>query len=848
MHFLVRGPDALDERAPFREVGLVLVEVQHPAEVGVEAFVVQHERDLVEDLRVDRGDDALGRDVAELRDLLLEPRRDRPVAAAHDRVGLDAPAAQLGDGVLGRLGLLLARRTDVRHERDVHVEDVLAPDLVAELPDRFEERQDLDVADRAADLGDHDVDVVGGERVDPRLDLVGDVRDDLHRLAEVLAAAFLGEHRLVDRAGGRVRLARERDVDEALVVAEVEVGLALVVGDEHLAVLERVHRARVDVDVRVELLHRDPQPATLEQSPERRGREALAETGCNTTGHEDVLGHLADLQTLFMSKRCHEKRGSRARANARGYGAIAPCGGDGADTNGRDTWGPGLGGRVTRASCTTAELHQGHGRTYHGVCRYSCTHRLPSCDGRDRSSDARTRGESHVARAVGLALLALVIRLPMFFSPRHVLFDDGVYGATVLAMRHGARPFHEVFSPQGPLHLPILYAGDLLGFRTLNAPRVAPVLAGIAVTLAVWAAGRRLGASRWGAGLAGGLAATTGTMLWTTGPITGDGIAVAFAAIAAWLALTYRDRPRWCARSRTGLAMGAALTVKVLVVPVALPVAWWLWSARRVRDLVARGRRFGRARARRHPAVGLRARLRPVGEVPPAIVALRPVRTAAQARHDADQPRPPAARRSRARDRRRGRRAQAPGRHRHRRGARLARRGHAAARVRTGDVPQSHRVDHPAARAARRDAPTAAPVGRRRRHLRDPVVGGPPHDRALGARLPRLRSRAHGADPRAPTRRQDHHRRTRLRVPRRPPAPRQPERRVGATDRRRVDHHGHRSWTPRANPTCARSRSGRAATARTCPACKPRSATSATKKPRSFGGVRSLWLKPDCRP
>jgi hypothetical protein len=51
-------------------------------------------------------------------------------------------------------------------------------------------------------------------------------------------------------------------------VAEVEVGLAAVVGDEDLAVLERVHRARVDVDVRVELLHRDPEaPAT---APVRR--------------------------------------------------------------------------------------------------------------------------------------------------------------------------------------------------------------------------------------------------------------------------------------------------------------------------------------------------------------------------------------------------------------------------------------------------------------------------------------------------------------------------------------------------------------------------------------------------
>ena len=76
------------------------------------------------------------------------------------------------------------------------VADVVAADVVAELPDRLEERQDLDVADGAADLGDHDVDVVGGEALDAPLDLVGDVRDDLHGLAEVVAAALGGEHRL----------------------------------------------------------------------------------------------------------------------------------------------------------------------------------------------------------------------------------------------------------------------------------------------------------------------------------------------------------------------------------------------------------------------------------------------------------------------------------------------------------------------------------------------------------------------------------------------------------------------------------------------------------------------------
>ena len=171
-------------------------------------------------------------------------------AAAHDQIGLDAAAAQLGDGVLRRLRLLLAGRADERHQRDVDVAHVVAAGFLAELADRLEERQDLDVADGAADLGDDDVDVVRGEPGDAPLDLVGDVGDDLHGLAEVVTAPLGGEHRTVDRSGRGVGVARQVLVDEPLVVAEIEVGLTTVVGDEHLAVLERVHRSRVDVDVR----------------------------------------------------------------------------------------------------------------------------------------------------------------------------------------------------------------------------------------------------------------------------------------------------------------------------------------------------------------------------------------------------------------------------------------------------------------------------------------------------------------------------------------------------------------------------------------------------------------------
>ena len=83
--------------------------------------------------------------------------------AAEEDVGLDADLAQLLDGVLRRLGLQLVGGGDVGDEREVDEEGVAAADVLAELADRLEEGQRLDVADRAADLDDDDV-VVGRRR------------------------------------------------------------------------------------------------------------------------------------------------------------------------------------------------------------------------------------------------------------------------------------------------------------------------------------------------------------------------------------------------------------------------------------------------------------------------------------------------------------------------------------------------------------------------------------------------------------------------------------------------------------------------------------------------------------
>src|SRR6185437_12244389 len=214
----------------------------------------------------------------------------RMLAAAEQHIRLDADAAQLLDGVLGRLGLDLPGATDDRHQREVQVHAIAASELDPELADRLEEWERLDVAHGAADLDHADIGALGPE-LNAALDLVGDVRNHLHGGTQVVAAALLGDHALVDAAGGEITVAPGGRAHEALVVAEVEIGLRAVVGDEHLPVLEGAHRARVDVDVGIELDHGDLEATSLQDRPERSGGDALAQRGHDTAGDEYESRH-----------------------------------------------------------------------------------------------------------------------------------------------------------------------------------------------------------------------------------------------------------------------------------------------------------------------------------------------------------------------------------------------------------------------------------------------------------------------------------------------------------------------------------------------------------------------------
>ena len=278
-------------RLPVAQVGRGRLQAEVVEDQVIDALGPEDERDLVDVVDVVGGDHSVHRDAGEEGDLLADLAVEAPFGAADQHVRLDPDPAQLVDRVLGRLRLQFAGVPDVGHQGQVDEHRPLRAELRVELADRLEERQRLDVADRAADLRDHEVDRLGlRDDADFLLDLVGDVRDHLDGRAEVVAAPLAPDHRVVDAARGDVRCPRGVFVGEALVVAEVEIGLRAVLGDEDLAVLERAHRPRIDVDVGVELLQLDPVAAGDEQAPDRGRGDPLAEGRHDTSGNEDESG------------------------------------------------------------------------------------------------------------------------------------------------------------------------------------------------------------------------------------------------------------------------------------------------------------------------------------------------------------------------------------------------------------------------------------------------------------------------------------------------------------------------------------------------------------------------------
>lgn len=116
------------------------------------------------------------------------------------------------------VGLLLSSPLPGDGDDQGHMNEhhILPAHLSRHLTDSLQEGLGLDVAHGAADLGDDHIGVLA-DGIDAIFDLVGDVGDDLHGAAQIVAGALAVEHVPVDLAGGNRGIAGEAFVNKALV-------------------------------------------------------------------------------------------------------------------------------------------------------------------------------------------------------------------------------------------------------------------------------------------------------------------------------------------------------------------------------------------------------------------------------------------------------------------------------------------------------------------------------------------------------------------------------------------------------------------------------------------------------
>ena len=84
-------------------------------------------------------------------------------------------------------------------------------------------------------------------------------------------------------------------------MTKIQVCFSTVVSHEYLAVLNRVHGAGVNVDVRVKLLHSYFVATGFQKTSQRSCCDAFTETGYNTAGDKDVFyRHVRFLLLLYF--------------------------------------------------------------------------------------------------------------------------------------------------------------------------------------------------------------------------------------------------------------------------------------------------------------------------------------------------------------------------------------------------------------------------------------------------------------------------------------------------------------------------------------------------------------------
>ena len=174
----------------------------------------------------------------------------------HKHVGLNSGTLQFFYGMLGGFCFQFTGSGEVGHISKVYAQRVFTQ-FPFQLADTFQIRKRLDVTYRTADFSNNKIELVFvAQQLYVTLDFICDMGNHLNGLSQIIAATLFVDNALIDTSGCNVVSFGSLDAQEAFIVSQVKVSFVTVYRYVAFSVFIRVQCARVDIDIRVELLNR----------------------------------------------------------------------------------------------------------------------------------------------------------------------------------------------------------------------------------------------------------------------------------------------------------------------------------------------------------------------------------------------------------------------------------------------------------------------------------------------------------------------------------------------------------------------------------------------------------------
>ena len=256
LYLLLRILNLVDHLSPVLHIYRTVIHTQLLQNNAIQAFLLHHQRNLINGISSQILNNSLFLYIAEQSQLLLHILGQRLLSTAYQNIWLNTNAPQFLYTVLGWLSLKLASGRDIRNQSNMNVQYIVTANFLLDLANSLHKWQGLNITYSTTDFGNNYICTIAGSHIiNTLLNLIGDMRNNLDSLAQIITTALLVKNIPINLTSGNIRAFGQININETLIMAQIQISLSTIISNENLAMLIRAHSTWININIWIKLLN-----------------------------------------------------------------------------------------------------------------------------------------------------------------------------------------------------------------------------------------------------------------------------------------------------------------------------------------------------------------------------------------------------------------------------------------------------------------------------------------------------------------------------------------------------------------------------------------------------------------